>query len=100
MRKNNKYSNSNKFIFYYKALFNFVLFPVFKLKIYEQETTNLKHQLKSFEEKIKQQIQDVHYRDEQIILVKVELQSVQEKFKNKNDEVNKIKFLSFINIIL
>ncbi len=58
------------------------------MKSYDLELNNQKQTLKSNEEKFKQLYQDISSRDEQLGLLKIELQSVLEKFKVKSEEVN------------
>jgi hypothetical protein len=58
------------------------------MKSYDLELNNQKQTLKSNEEKFKQLYQDISSKDEQLGLLKIELQSVLEKFKVKSEEVN------------
>lgn len=58
-----------------------------QIKSLEIELTNCKHQLKNNDEKMKQNCLEIANKDEQLVLVKVELQSVLDKFKIKSEDV-------------
>lgn len=66
-----------------------------KIKSFDLELANQKHQHKINEDKIKQLYSEISTKDEQIVLVKVELQSVLDKFKVKSEEVSSLKTLNF-----
>ena len=53
--------------------------------------TNLKCQVKSYEDKIIQMSQEINRREDQINLYKSELQSIQDKYKSKSEEASKLE---------
>lgn len=58
-----------------------------KLKCNEHELKSLRNQLKICDEKIKQSITEMSFKDDQLLILKTELQNTQDKLKYKTDEV-------------
>ena len=60
-----------------------------QVKCYEETVVNLQVQLRNNEEKNKQLLDELSYKEEQIVVHKVEIQAYNEKLKARNEEVYK-----------
>ncbi len=59
---------------------------------------NLEHQVRNLEEKNKQLVEELSFKEEQLVVYKVEIQSHQEKLKLKTEEVTSIRNLVYLFI--
>lgn len=64
-----------------------IIIKITKLKCVEQELCNTKNQLRAYEEKLKQMTQDANCREDQIIILRNEIQNLQDAIKIKAEEV-------------
>lgn len=60
-----------------------------QLKDFEQETYDLKQQLQAVTDKQKELMQEILSKDEQILKIRIEMQSINEKYNFKAEEVNR-----------
>lgn len=87
-----------KMILYMLDFLNKIFFK--KLKFYDQELNSTRMQYKNYEDKVKQLYQEISVKEEQLIGLKNENQNIQEKFRQKSEEVkqnlkDKIKIKNF-----